>query len=310
MESQGRKSVLTKEILARQWGIGLETAHRTLRVTTQAGVQMMIHPLERRFQTKQVHMKFPTYRAKVYMDTVFSTIKSIHGNTCGELFVALPAYVHFYSMESKSECPDALMKNIQDAGIMSELVSDGSKEKIIRKMKQIVKTHHIKMVVTEPYSQWQNRAEGEIRELKKAVAWKCISGSPHRLWCLLTEWVAAIRRLTVHDNWALNGHTPTKIIEGDTPDTSEYAQFDWYEYVWYIDPASKFPTEKRKLGRWVGVASDVGAAMMFWILPKSCKLIARSSVQSMTQDERDNPMVQLVMADLDISINEKIGNNS
>lgn len=303
-----RSSALTPPILARRWGIGLDTAHRTLRVTTQAGIRTVVHPLERRFRTRQSHLKFPTYRAKVYTDPIFSTVKSIRGYTCGQVFVAPPAYLHFYPMKSKAEAGEALMKNIQDVGIMSDLISDGAKEEIAGFMGSIVTKHHIKVGRTEPFSQWQNRAEGEIRELKKGVARRQrLSGSPKRLWCCLTEWVAAIRRHTAWDNPALNGRTPAEIIQGDTPDISEWAQFDWYEYVWYIDPASKWPTEKRKLGRWIGVASDVGAAMTFWILPKSCKPIARSSVQSMTKDERDNPAIQLVMAELDLAITEKIG---
>jgi hypothetical protein len=34
-----RGSFITKEILARRWGIGLETAKRMLQSTTQAGIR-------------------------------------------------------------------------------------------------------------------------------------------------------------------------------------------------------------------------------------------------------------------------------
>ncbi len=37
--TKDRGSVVTKEILARRWGIGLGTAHRTLVATTQVGVR-------------------------------------------------------------------------------------------------------------------------------------------------------------------------------------------------------------------------------------------------------------------------------
>jgi hypothetical protein len=42
-KSKDRGSVITKEILARRWGIGLETAHRTLTATTQLGVRRIPH---------------------------------------------------------------------------------------------------------------------------------------------------------------------------------------------------------------------------------------------------------------------------
>jgi hypothetical protein len=66
---------------------------------------------------------------------------------------------------------------------------------------------------------------------------------PKRLWDFCGEWVAAIRRLTAHDIPALQGRVPCEAMEGNTPDISEYVQFDWYQYVWYIDPAVPFPED-------------------------------------------------------------------
>ena len=104
--------------------------------------------------------------------------------------------------------------------------------------------------------------------------------------------MAAVRRLTAHEIPGLDGRVPSEAIEGNTPDISEYAQFDWYEYVWYLDPAVPFPEDAKKLGRWVGVAHDVGSPMTYWILPASCKVIARSTVSSLTEDELKDPVVQ------------------
>jgi len=44
-----RHSNINSETLARQWGIGIETARKTLRVTTQAGIRHAIHPLHRQY---------------------------------------------------------------------------------------------------------------------------------------------------------------------------------------------------------------------------------------------------------------------
>jgi hypothetical protein len=46
-------SVISKEILAKQWGLGLETAKRMLEVTTQVGIRKYVHPVARRFNTQQ-----------------------------------------------------------------------------------------------------------------------------------------------------------------------------------------------------------------------------------------------------------------
>jgi len=77
LASGDRESVLTKEVLARRWHIGLDTARRTLDATTQMGVRTFLHPLERRFRTRQSHMKFPTINLKVYTNTMFASSKLI-----------------------------------------------------------------------------------------------------------------------------------------------------------------------------------------------------------------------------------------
>jgi hypothetical protein len=65
----------------------------------------------------------------------------------------------------------------------------------------------------------------------------------------------------------------------------------------------------KKLGRWIGVAHDVGNPMTFWVLPNTCKVLARSTVWSLTDDEKADPLVQAQMANLDVSICEKIGDS-
>jgi hypothetical protein len=52
------------------------------------------------------------------------------------------------------------------------------------------------------------------------------------------------------------------MVRGATPDISGYAHFSWFEWVWYRNPSS-FPDEDIRLGRWLGVASDIGAAMTY-----------------------------------------------
>jgi hypothetical protein len=59
---------------------------------------------------------------------------------------------------------------------------------------------------TGPCSPWQNRAKGEIRELKnmiKRLTLRC--NPPKRLWCFARELAAAIRRLTATDHALLRG---------------------------------------------------------------------------------------------------------
>jgi hypothetical protein len=44
-------------------------------------------------------------------------------------------------------------------------------------------------------------------------------------------------RLTIFH--PIGGIVPSEIVGGFTPDISEYAQFNWYEYIWFYDPKDK-----------------------------------------------------------------------
>jgi hypothetical protein len=198
MTSSKQKSALTPEVLSRRWNIGLELAKWTLQVTMQKGVRTVLHPLTRRYWTRQSHLRFPTICFKVYTDTMFSSVTSICQYKCAQVFTTNTAYSRIYPLQSKQHAPDVLMKWIQDVGVMSDLVYDGSKEQGGGKhWREIERRHHIQRHVTEPHSQWQNRDDGEIRETKKSVRHRLqASRAPKRHWCFCTEWVSAVRRLT------------------------------------------------------------------------------------------------------------------
>jgi hypothetical protein len=85
--SSDKTGMVTKEVLARRWGIGLETAQRTLTVTTQRGVRTFVHPTDRRFGTNKPHLVFPTMRdKKLYTDTMFAKVRSIRDNNVAQVW--------------------------------------------------------------------------------------------------------------------------------------------------------------------------------------------------------------------------------
>ena len=310
LSTKERGPIITKEILSRRWGIGLDTAHRTITATTQNGIRRVLHPVERRYRTRQAHLRFPTLNTRLYTDTMFSTINSLRGNKCAQVFTNGAGYDLFYPLKKESLAVDALNEVIRTVGVPKELISDGARAELHGQFAKVVNEYRIKQRVTEPYSGWQNRAEAAIREIKRGVR-KAMqrARSPKRLWDYCGEWVSAIRRLTAHDIPSLHDRVPCEVIEGNTLDISEYSQFDWYQYVWYHDPAVQFPEDRRKLGRWIGAAHDVGSPMTFWVLPASCRVIARSTVSSLSEDELADPIIKTRMVELDLAIAEKIGNS-
>jgi hypothetical protein len=74
-----------------------------------------------------------------------------------------------------------------------------------------------------------------------------------------------------------------EIITGETPDISEYLDFEFYDWVLYRSNAGLGEIE---LARWLGVSHRVGRLMSDWILPESGIPISATTVQRMTNDER------------------------
>jgi hypothetical protein len=92
-------SVITKEVLAKRWGLGLETARQTLEVTTQVGVRKYVHPVTRRFKTRQQAIRYPRLSGKFYTDTMFSPTISLRGYTCAQIFTDGYGYDKFYPLK-------------------------------------------------------------------------------------------------------------------------------------------------------------------------------------------------------------------
>ena len=267
-------SVITKEVLAKRWGLGLETAKRTLEVTTQAGIRKYVHPVARRFKTRQQAIRYPRLSGKFYTDTMFSPTVSLRGYTCAQVFTDGYGYDEFYPLKSKADASRGLLGFIQESGVPGWLISDGALEQRTRHWQDVVRDYQIRQTLTEPYSPWQNKAESSIRAIKRGIRrFMQSEGSPKRTWCFCGEWYAGTRRLTAHDTPVLNGRVPAERVGGDTPDISMYVQFSWYQWVHFLDHDGE-----TKLGRWLGPARGIGSGNCHWILPISCRPIARSTV--------------------------------
>jgi hypothetical protein len=108
LSTKERDPVITKEILSKRWGIGLDTAHSILVAMTQSGIRRILQPIERRYKTRQSHLCFPTLNTRFYTDTMFSTTKSLRGNKCAQVFTNGLGYDLFYPLKKESEVAAAL----------------------------------------------------------------------------------------------------------------------------------------------------------------------------------------------------------
>ena len=81
-----RHSKVTPEELARKWNIGIDTAKRTLEVTTQKGVRTAVQPMSRRVRVDHLDLHRPLMRGTWYADTLSAKVKSLTGNTCANIY--------------------------------------------------------------------------------------------------------------------------------------------------------------------------------------------------------------------------------
>jgi transposase len=132
-------------------------------------------------------------------------------------------------MKKKSEAGDWLEKLLRTLQTIPEaIVTDGASEEIGGDRKQTIDKYRIQDKRTEPYSPWQNQAEREIWELKKATRRILHSSkAPPRTWCFALEWATEIRRHTVHDIAALNERMPFEHYKGHTPNIAALCTYSF-----------------------------------------------------------------------------------
>jgi hypothetical protein len=306
-----KKTVITQETLARRWGIGLKTAERTLRVTTQRGIRTFLRPFDRRLSTSVPQLSYSVLKRTMYSDTMFSKVKSLRQNSCAQVYTDGQGYSLLYPLKSKSLAWMTIKSLISDMNAIPDaIITDGAMEETGGHWKKETQHFRISQRFSEPYSQWQNRAEGDIRELKRVIRRTIQKArAPRRLWDFCGEWASAIRRKTALDLPSLNGMTPEETVHARSVDISAYAQIDWYSLVWYIDSAEDAATSRRKIGRWIGVAEKYGSGLTYYVLPKSCRPIVCSSVMPVSKDELQTPEVKALIEEYDNRVQSKIGDD-
>ncbi len=74
--------------------------------------------------------------------------------------------------------------------------------------------------------------------------------------------------------------------------------------------SSSFPNDTKHLGQYIRVSHRVGQAMSFWILTETGRVLSRSSVQALLDDELKEETVKSLIHHYDLSINHHIGDNN
>ncbi len=186
VKSSTKQNDVNTKTLSKRWSISLAQAEQVLSTTTQKFIRSSVNPLERRYRTNIQQLRYHHLtepHGRFYSDTMFSSMKSTNGHTCGQIFVNNIGFYHFTPMNKESEASNALVEFIQHVGIPSKIHTDGSKVQSKGNWAKTIKSYHIKHSFTEPHLPWQNRAEGAIKELKRHTSRLIqVTNSPKRLW--------------------------------------------------------------------------------------------------------------------------------
>ena len=86
-----------------------------------------------------------------------------------------------------------------------------------------------------------------------------------------------------------NKRTAYEIMTGETPDISEWLDFDFYDWVHYWDnPDDK---DSPKIGKWLGVSHRIGSALCYYVLKENGKIVSRTTVQPIPDVELQEPEI-------------------
>ena len=271
-----------------------EVIRKTLARTTQLAKAVVRFPLRRHLKSRFQMLRWPRLNEVVATDTYFSSVKSIEGYYCSQVFYGLTSKkLHIEGMSTESHFPDAYMDFIRKNGIPHTLRRDNAKAERSERIKEIHRDLIIADQWTEPHSPWQNPAELHgVKYLKDhGQTLMNRTNTPENLWFLCHQYLVDVYNVCAHPQ--LNWQTPVQAQGGDTPDISHLLCFYWMEPVLYLDPNEKFPASKEKPGYFVGFAECTGDALTFKVLTEDMKVVlSRSVMRSASNPKHRNRRVK------------------
>ena len=139
-------------------------------------------------------------------------------------------------MTSKKEAGETLGRFLEDVGSPSKIIYDGAPEQIgdkTSKFQTIMRKHQILGHQNEAFTQKYNRAEDSVREMKRRWKQRIIRRrAPKHVWDFGLVWESEIQSRMCRNNTTCSG---MERITGDTPDISEWLEFEFYDLCWYWD---------------------------------------------------------------------------
>ena len=232
-------------------------AAKTIANTTQFypnRVESEIREYPRQHRQKRLHaLHYRRIPGRTCADTFFSSVKSIRGFTCVQLFVATHwDLIWVKLLRRESQVPGAYIDFCKEVGAPNELLTDNSKVQSGRKFQEINRKNKTDHNFTTPHCQNQNVAERKIQDVKhKAIMVLYRADAPLSFWCFATRFIVDCLNHTAKAK--LNWQIPQALFKSNTVDISVFRYYFW-QPIEFLSPKLKFPACKWQEGRFLGVA--------------------------------------------------------
>ena len=279
---------------------------KTIANTTQyypTRVESEVRDYPRQHRQKRLHaLHYNRIPGRTCADTFFSSIKSIRGFTCVQLFVATTWDLLWIKLlRRESQVPGAYLDFCKEVGAPNELLTDNSKVQSGRKFTNIDRQNKTDHNFTTPHCQNQNVAERKIQDVKhKAIMVLYLSDAPLMFWCFAVQFVVDCLNHTAKSH--LNWQVPQSLFSNNTVDISVFRYYFW-QPIEYHQPGIRFPDCKWQKGRFICIAWKHGDPFTYriWTEPSDgdwttgVELVRnvirpRKKTAPLTDDTRDNPI--------------------
>ena len=156
------KNNVTPDHLSKIWRIDVDTAKRTLDITSQQCARKDNPKLSRNYETNDRMLRYKHLNDYFFMDTLFATSKaskSSRGHTCAQLFVTDKGFVYIVPMKKENDVLHAVKQFAKAIGAPDAIICDASKAQKAQKVKQFCNDIGTTLKVLERNTPWANKAE-------------------------------------------------------------------------------------------------------------------------------------------------------
>lgn len=312
VRSNERHSRVNAENLSRMWNVGLETAHRTLRVTQQTGTRSATGPLHRMLRIDHLDLHRPRLPGMWFVDTLLAKVKSLTGKTVANVFTQ-GKYVAVYPIPTRREAGHSIVDFTDEVGVPQFLMADQASEFTGENTDFVKHCRRMRIQLRHKEKGRYNQNHAAEREIgflsdrwRRRMSKKFV---PRRLWDFGLVYEAEILSRLSRGR---DGRTGYEEVFGQTPNIAEYVDFEFYDLVWWWDRGDKISSteDPKSLARWLGISHRVGGDMCYWLVTASGKVISKSSVQHVIRDDFSNPNSKAQIDEFDRRLKERLDDDN